>query len=312
MAKADVRSQPEERAPEPISGLLNLDKPRGLTSHDVVARVRRLTGERRVGHTGTLDPLATGVLVLCLGRATRLAEYVMEGVKVYHATVRLGVETTTWDAEGEIVAEDDASHLSLADVEAVLSQFRGWITQTPPMYSALKHKGRPLYLLARQGVSVERAPRQVEISALVVRAWIPPDLSLEVICSKGTYLRALAHDLGQALGVGAYLAELRRTAMGPFRSEEAVSLEALQEAAAQGKWRRFLLPVEKGLTHLPSATVNAEVARRIAFGQAVPLPIEGETSLCCAYDHAGRLVAIMAPAAEPDLWRPHKVLAAPQ
>lgn len=311
MAEVCSGSQPDEAPLDPLGGLLNVDKPRGLSSHDVVARVRRLTGERRVGHTGTLDPLATGVLVLCLGRATRLAEYVMEGVKVYRATVRLGIETTTWDAEGEIVAQADIRRLSLADIEAVLPRFRGRITQVPPMYSALKHEGRPLYRLARQGISVERAPREVEISALLIRGWDPPDLALEVTCSKGAYLRALAHDLGETLGVGAHLADLRRMAVGPFRGEEAVSLEALQEAAVQGNWRRFLLPVEKGLARLPSATVSAEIARRITFGQAVPLPIEVEAPLCCAYDGAGRLIAIMAPATEPGIWRPHKVLADP-
>jgi tRNA pseudouridine55 synthase len=309
MAAHDASTGPQRTAHAPASGLLNVDKLRGLTSHDVVARVRRLTGERRVGHTGTLDPLATGVLLLCVGRATRLAEYLMQGDKVYRATVRFGIETETWDAEGEIVTEADARRLSQADIEAALPQFTGIITQTPPMYSALKHEGRTLYRLARQGITIEREPRRVEIASLVVREWRSPDLVLDVSCSKGTYIRALAHDLGQALGTGAYLANLARTAVGPFRIEQAISLDALQQAAAQGRWRDLLLPVETGLAHLPAATVDAETARRLGFGQSVALAIETDETICCAYDTERRLIAIMMPADEPGLWRPRKVLA---
>ena len=215
-----------------ITGILNIDKPQGLTSHDVVARTRRLADQRRIGHAGTLDPMATGVLVVCLGRATRIVEYVTAGLKAYRARVRFGETTDTWDADGEVVKREVVGDLTLAAIEGALPQFRGRIEQVPPMYSALKHEGVPLYRLAREGVTIARKPRAVEVYDLEVREWQRPILELDVRCSKGTYVRALAHDLGQALGVGAHLSGLIRTAVGPFRLCDAVELDTLEEGKA--------------------------------------------------------------------------------
>ncbi|MBM3190089.1 MAG: tRNA pseudouridine(55) synthase TruB [Chloroflexi bacterium] len=288
-----------------VSGILNINKPRGWTSHDVVARVRRLSRQRRVGHAGTLDPQATGVLIVCLGKATRVAEYLADADKRYLATVRFGATTDTWDAEGRIVEERPWEHLTLAAIEAAAKSLEGSIEQTPPMYSALKREGQPLYRLARRGLTVERAARPVEIHRLDIRDWQPPDLVVEVHCSKGTYIRALAHDLGQTLGTGAYLAALVRTAVGRFRLENATDLDTLMGAEDDGAWQRYLLPISEGLSGLPCVTVGDDIARRIVHGRAVPLS-EPAAPFVCAYDERGRLLAILRPDGE--AWRPHKVL----
>jgi tRNA pseudouridine55 synthase len=254
-------------------GILNLDKPRGPTSHDVVDRVRELTGIRRVGHAGTLDPLATGVLLVCIGKATRVSEYLMAGSKVYRARVRLGVATDTYDAEGQVVASAsvDPIEVGRAQVEAALTRFRGVIEQVPPMYSALKHEGKPLHRLARRGVEVERKPRRVEISRLELTEWEPPECTLEVACSPGTYVRALAHDLGQSLGCGAHLTGLVRLASGEFRLENAVTLEALAQATTADRWADLLHPIDAALARFPALHLDADAARRLCRGQAITL-----------------------------------------
>lgn len=289
-------------------GFLILDKPRGFTSHDVVARVRRLTGERRVGHAGTLDPLATGVLVVCLGKATRLAEYVSEGDKIYRAEVRLGVVTDTWDAEGAILSEADPSPITRQAVEEVLARFTGEIWQTPPAFSALKQQGRPLYRLARRGVTVEPPPRRVTIYRISLDLWAPPRMTLTVYCSKGTYIRSLAHDIGQALGVGAHLAGLVRLAVGPFRLEEAISLEALARSAQEGDWPVHLVPMARALEHLGAVVVEGPILEDILHGRQVPLEHPQKEGLCAAYDVHGELLAILAYDAQSGLWQPRKVL----
>jgi len=298
-----------------IVGILNIDKPKGPTSHDVVARIRRLSGQRRVGHAGTLDPMATGVLVVCLGKATRLVEYITDSSKSYLATIHFGVTTDTWDVEGEIVQNRDCSSLSLKVVERALARFRGTIEQVPPMYSALKHDGQPLYRLAWQGMTVERKPRQVEISRAQIMDWRPPELVLEIDCSKGTYIRSLAHDLGQAVGSGAHLSDLRRLAVGHFRLEHAVSLTSLLEEDA-GDWcKRHLLPMGAAVKHMPSVTVDMDTARRISYGQGVPLTVPEGVQVCCAYmvqavGEGRELLAVLRRDQEAGLWRPQKVLAA--
>jgi tRNA pseudouridine55 synthase len=319
-------------------GILNLDKPRGLTSHDVVDRVRELTGVRRVGHAGTLDPLATGVLLVCIGQATRVSEYLMAGQKVYRARVRLGISTDTYDAEGRVVASVDPVEVDRAQVEAALARFRGVIEQVPPMYSALKREGEPLHALARRGVEVEREPRRVEISRLALTAWEPPECTLEVTCSPGTYVRALAHDLGQALGCGAHLAGLTRLASGEFRLEDAVTLDAFAQAAAEGRWPDLLHPLDAALTGFPALHLDADAARRLCAGQAIAAPpappgppprnpstppldslggrlragaggIEG--GMARAYGPDGSLLALAAYDPATATWRPHKVFHSP-
>ena len=252
------------------TGVLNIDKPSGMTSHDVVARVRRLTGIRRVGHAGTLDPLATGVLLICVGPATRIVEYLQRGRKVYETTVRLGRETDTYDADGEVVAEQPVPDFSLAEIDEALNAFRGEITQTPPAYSAIKQKGQPLYKLARAGVAVDVPSRQVTIEAIEILDWRNPELHLRITCSPGTYIRSIAHDLGRKLGVGGHVQSLRRVASGSWRVEDAVTLTALE--AAGEDWPRHLHGLRGALSMLPPLVLPADLAYRFALGQRLLLP----------------------------------------
>lgn len=211
-----------------MNGVVVVDKPGGITSFDVVARVRRAVGEKRVGHTGTLDPLATGVLPVCVGEATKLVPFLMGGDKVYEAEALLGVTTDTLDASGTVTSETNAANVSRADVERALPGFVGTVMQRPPMHSALKVGGQRLYDLARRGVEVEREPRPVRIDAIELLACNGPRLRLRVRCGKGTYIRSLVADLGAALGVGAHMTALRRTEVGPFSLADAVTLDALE------------------------------------------------------------------------------------
>src|SRR4051812_34102260 len=239
-----------------IDGVLLVDKPRGPTSHDVVAIARRALGTRRVGHTGTLDPFATGLLLLCVGPATRVAEFLTGLPKRYRARVRLGVRTTTDDPEGEVEAESDAWRaLTRADVDRELAALRGPQLQTPPRFSAKKIGGRAAYQLARRGDEVVLAPAAVEVFELDVVAWDPPDLDLDVACSSGTYVRAIARDLGEALGVGAHLTALRRTSVGGFTLDGALTLDTLGDAAAVAAgW----IEPARAVAHLPCVEVGAE------------------------------------------------------
>ena len=291
-----------------VSGVLNIDKPKGLTSYAVVSRLRRGLKQRRVGHAGTLDPLATGVLVVCLGKAVRLTEYAAESAKVYQATVRFGLTTTTWDLEGEVVERRAYDGLSLEAIQQALPGFVGRISQVPPMYSALKRDGQPLYRLARRGITVEREARLVEVQGIEVLSWQPPDLVLRIACSKGTYIRSLAHDLGQALGVGAVLADLVRLAVGNLRLEDAVSFKALLDEGHDGSWKWHLLPMRAALGEMPGVQVDDETARRISFGQPVSLDLAGDAMLSYAYDEGERLLAVLKRDPESGLWRPQKVL----
>lgn len=277
-----------------------------MTSHDLVDRVRALTGIRRVGHAGTLDPLATGVLLVCIGRATRLAEYLMEGRKVYRARVRLGITTDTYDAEGQVVRETLVT-VDRAQVEAALAQFRGPILQLPPMYSALKYRGTPLHRLARRGIEVERTPRQVEVYHLELSAWEPPYCTLEVICSGGTYVRVLAHDLGQLLGCGAHLAALTRLASGEFSVEQAVTIEEFAQAAAEGRWHELLSPLDAALTRFPPFYLDAEAAQRLCRGLPVAYPAGGEIALARAYGPDASFLGLIKYDGVAQIWRPHKM-----
>lgn len=285
-----------------LHGFLNVDKPAGLTSHDVVARLRRVAGQKRIGHGGTLDPAATGVLPIALGEATRLVEYLVEGRKRYTAVVELGVVTTTDDAEGEIVASSAVPHLTLADLLSALDLFVGEIDQVPPMYSAVQVDGKRLYELARAGVTLERAPRRIAIDRIEINTWQAPMLELDITCGKGTYVRALARDLGERLGCGAHLRSLRRTAVGPLRVETAVPLaELLSDPAALPS---YLLAPDSAVAHLPHVRLDAEAERGVRNGIAIDLPV-GPASTLCALDAAGRLVALLRYAG--GAWRPFKV-----
>jgi tRNA pseudouridine55 synthase len=247
--------------------VLLLDKPSGITSNTALMRVKRIYRAEKAGHTGTLDPLASGLLPVCFGAATRFAQFLLDAPKRYVATVRFGVATTTQDAEGEVSATKAVS-FTRDDLEAMLRRFTGAIRQTPPAHSALKFEGRPHYEYARAGIEVPRTPREVTIHALRLVDWNPPDATLDVACSKGTYVRTLASDLGDALGCGAHLAALRRTASGGFDIANAVTLEALA-AMEQPLRDAALQPARVLVDHLPKLSVSGEAAQRFLQGQPV-------------------------------------------
>lgn len=285
-----------------ILGFVNVYKPGGLTSHDVVARARRVLGVKKIGHAGTLDPMADGVLVLCLGAATRLSEYVMQSSKRYRARVYLGVTTDTYDAEGRPVRERDASSIRREDVERLLPAFHGEIEQIPPMYSAIKHGGRKLYELARSGQEIERQARRVRIDALALMDWSPPQFTLDVTCSAGTYIRSLAYDLGERLGVGAHLTGLTRTASGVFTLETAIPLDVLLTCAT---WQEYLISPEAALADWPAVRLNDAEETHIRHGRAIPADEATNGALAFAYGADGSLAAIVE--RDGGLWRPHKV-----
>jgi tRNA pseudouridine55 synthase len=251
-----------------LDGVLLLDKPSGISSNAALQGARRLLAARRAGHTGTLDPMATGLLVLCFGEATKFSGVLLDGDKAYAARVRLGVRTSTGDAEGEAL-ETRAVRAGRADVEAALARFRGAIDQVPPMHSAIKHQGRPLYAYARKGESVARSARPVVIRELVLEGLRDGVLDLRILCSKGTYVRVLAEDLGAALGCGAHLAGLRRTGVGPFSLEQAVTLDRLAGLSAQEREAR-LLPVDALLGAWPRVLLGKDAEARFRHGQRVP------------------------------------------
>lgn len=274
-----------------LSGVLCVDKPLGMTSHDVVGRIRRVAGLRRVGHAGTLDPLATGVLLLCLGRAARLIEYLVGHDKVYETTVRLGQTTATYDAEGDVIAERPFHHLTLPQIENAVESFRGDIVQQPPIYSAIKQGGQPLYKLARQGkTEVERPYRPVTIHELTLLNWEPPHLSLRVSCSSGTYIRSLGHDLGEALGCGGHLSALRRLSVGDFGIETAVPLNDLTSENVTD----YLRPPETAVRHLPRLDLPETAAANILQGKVIeqsePFPAE----LARAYGPDDQFLGVIA------------------
>ncbi|MGP9686823.1 tRNA pseudouridine(55) synthase TruB [Halomonas sp. AOP25-F1-15] len=255
----------------PVNGVLLLDKPKGLSSNHALQRVRRLFQAQKAGHTGTLDPMATGLLPICLGEATKFSSHLLEADKVYRTRVELGVMTDTGDAEGRIIAQHDVPSLTIDDVEAVLTRFRGEIDQVPPMYSALKHQGKKLYELAREGKHVERAARRVSVYDARLLSFDGTAFELEVSCSKGTYIRTLAEDIGQALGCGAHISQLRRLKTGPFLADAMWTLEALEALADQAALEAELMPVDVLVNHLPLLTVDDIAHSRLAYGQPVTL-----------------------------------------
>ena len=287
-------------------GFLNVNKPLRLTSHDVVAQVRRrykeLTGSKKVGHAGTLDPLATGVLVLCLGGATRLSDYVMHTTKQYRAQIKLGQTTTTYDAEGDVVTEADASHITQADVEAILPQFTGDIQQIPPMYSAIKVDGQKLYDLARDGQTIERKARDITISSLKILSWQSPVFELDVVCSSGTYIRSLAYDIGQALGVGAYLSGLERLASGNFHVDSSLTLDTIMN---DDSWLEHIISPKDALSDRPSIILTPEELELIQNGQFIARTSDDEVEYMYAYTAEGEFAAILT--IRDEFWKPHKV-----
>lgn len=279
-----------------LDGVLLLDKPVGLSSNDALIRAKRLYLAKKAGHTGTLDPLASGLLPLCFGEATKFSQDLLEADKTYEATMRLGIRTTTGDAEGDAIETRDVA-CDQAAVEAALAQFRGEIVQVPPMYSALKRDGKPLYEYARAGQTVEREGRQVTIHALALLACALPDVTFRVTCSKGTYVRTLAEDIGEALGCGAHLVMLRRTGVGALTLANSVTLDALSDALPDER-DAWLQPVDALLSTFPSVQLDAEATRRFLHGQRLRLAeLAVDESVLCAtrtrvYASEGRLLGV--------------------
>jgi tRNA pseudouridine55 synthase len=255
-----------------VRGILLLDKPRGVTSNRALQHVKRLYGAAKAGHTGSLDPLATGMLPICFGAATRLGGFLLDAEKAYRVTGRLGVATDTADADGTVTERVDEPRPTMAALRDVLGRFRGEIDQVPPMYSALKQGGKRLYELARRGVVVEREPRRVTIFELALERYEWPDAEIYVRCSKGTYVRSLVVDLAAALGTVAHVAELRRVAVEPFGGDPMATVEELQALAASGGTDALdarLLPPDRALTGWPEVMLSSDAAERLAHGQAV-------------------------------------------
>jgi tRNA pseudouridine55 synthase len=276
-----------------VHGVVLLDKPAGISSNRALQRVRGIFQARKAGHTGSLDPFATGMLVVCLGEASKTASFMMESAKSYRATALLGQATTTGDIEGEVIQSMDVPKLAPQDVDDMLQQFCGETRQVPPMYSALKHQGKPLYEYARAGIEIERKARSVTIHSIRLVAWQAPKLTFEVHCSKGTYIRTLAEDIARKLGSCAHLVELRRSSVEPFENMPMVSLEQLQEGREKGTMDEFLLPVDAGLADWPLVTLDENQRVRFSHGNPFSLsPCQAPTGRVRVSSAGGDILGI--------------------
>jgi tRNA pseudouridine55 synthase len=309
-----------------MDGILNINKATGMTSHDVVAKIRRLLKEKRVGHAGTLDPLASGVLPICVGQATRVAEYLSESGKAYLATIVFGAVTDTYDAEGTIIRTSSTADLTLKRIEEALQHFVGPQMQVPPRYSAIKLQGQPAYKRVRAGEDIALAPRPIVIHALQVTEWNPPFATLAIECSKGTYIRSLAYDLGEYLGCGASLNALVRTRSGPFLLSESITLEQLNDALTgetasvdSGNFHtpglnnlsRFLYAADKALEQYPALTLDIATVERVQHGNAFRYSRDTHMTqagnIVRVYRDDGHFVAIAEWDAAQEVWQPRKV-----
>ncbi len=280
-----------------MDGVLNINKPSGMTSHDVVQVVRRLLREKRIGHTGTLDPLATGVLVLCIGKATRIAQYLEAGEKEYRATMRLGVTTDTLDADGRILEARAYKTPDHGTLLKVIQRFTGTIMQSPPSFSAVKISGVPSYKLARQGKAIKNKPRQVSIYGIDLIAFEDPLVSLMVRCAKGVYIRSLCADMGDALHAGAHLSSLQRTKSGRFSIDTAVTIEALARMAEAGTVNTVVTSIDDALAEFPVVELGTAETGRVIHGNKVDCPfadreMNGRNSLVRVHDSQRKLLAL--------------------
>jgi tRNA pseudouridine55 synthase len=298
-----------------FSGILNVNKPPDWTSFDVVKFVRGRCGEKRVGHAGTLDPAATGVLPVMIGQATRLTEYLVDSTKEYVAEIELGLITDTYDAEGEVVNRRDASSITESDVRGALAEFRGGIQQAPPVYSAIKRDGVPLYKRARRGEDVRAEPRPVRVDELEVIACEVPRLQLRIVCGKGFYVRSLAFDLGEALHVGGTLTGLVRSRVGSFHIDDAVDIETLRSEFEVGSWRERIVAPDEVLLDWRAAILGEVGTQDLLHGRDAAIqPTTGVRvtpgDLCRAYSDTGDFLAVLR-CQQANLWRPEKVFAQP-
>jgi tRNA pseudouridine55 synthase len=288
-----------------VSGVLVIDKPVGLTSHDVVQIVRRGTGIRRAGHTGTLDPRASGVLVVLVGPAVRLSQFVSATDKRYQATIKLGSSTDTYDAEG-IPTEEKPVEITEEKFAELLKSYEGEIEQVPPAYSAIKKDGKKSYEEARKGEEVVLEPRKISVFNLEVLEWVPPEVVIDVFCSSGTYIRSLANDIGEELQTGAHLNGLRRTRSGQFTLRDAVSLRRLREAFESGTWAQFLIPASEALSDWKTIELDDELLEKVRNGHAFTGE-EGDTGWARAVSDQGDLVALVEFNETQKVWQPKKV-----
>jgi tRNA pseudouridine55 synthase len=277
-----------------VNGILLLDKPVGLTSNGALQVVKKLYAARKAGHTGSLDPLATGLLPLCFGEATKVSGFLLDADKHYQVTCKFGEQTATGDAEGEVIRQRPLDGLNEKQLLKALEAFRGDIEQIPPMYSALKHKGERLYKLARQGVEVEREPRQISIFELELVSFEAPVAELRVHCSKGTYVRTLVEDIGELLGCGAHVIGLRRNGVGPFDDTNMIDMEGLEAVAAEGHHAldKLLLPMESGLAQWPDVRLTGDAAFYLRQGQPVLVPKAPATGWVRLYEGESRFLGM--------------------
>jgi tRNA pseudouridine55 synthase len=295
------------RGPSRLHGYLLIDKPAGWTSHDVVARVRRLTGERAVGHAGTLDPAATGLLAVAVGSATRTLEFMSELSKTYVAEVSFGVRTDSYDFDGTVLSSEQVIEIDRDELAAVLGKFLGVQRQVPPMHSAIKVEGKRLYELARDGKSVEREPRKIVIYEANLVLWQAPVATICVDCSKGTYIRSIAHDLGERFGCGAYLSNLVRTRNGPFLLEDAWTLTELTQMDLEAEWPSIALHPDAALEALRAVIIDAKEVADWMNGKALPAPA-GDPESVRVYDEHGQWLGIARRSHAGHTWQPHKVV----
>ena len=282
-------------------GIVVVDKPENMSSARVVARVKAALGAKKVGHTGTLDPFATGVLVCCINRATRLARFFLQGDKSYEATLHLGIETDTQDATGAVTAENRVADIEEEHLNKVFERFQGWVNQVPPAYSALKHKGVPLYKLARQGTPVSKPARTVHIRSLRIREVEPPRIRFEVLCSAGTYVRTLCADIGKALGCGGHLESLKRTGSSGFLLEDALRLSEVEQLAAQGDLAPHVIAMSEALKGLPTVVADHRLEAKVnhgiplTFGDISPEHLGGHVSYVKIVNRRQGLLAVVQP-----------------
>lgn len=292
-----------------------------MTSFQAVSIVRKLTGEKKVGHAGTLDPEATGVLPICLGQGTRVVEYFHELHKTYVAEIMLGVTSDTDDGEGQLTPKADSSWISWEILEMQLGNFRGKFWQTPPNFSAIKSHGQPIYKLARAGIDYEPKQRLVTVYHLELKDWQPPVATIEVTCGKGTYIRSIARDLGNSLACGGYLKSLVRTWYGIFNVDNAITLEEFETAVQTGYWSQLLSPIDSVMPDIPQVAVTPEMGADIIHGKPVALPVDspenlqkvagqGKTIRCRAYSIDGKFIGVLVFTVGNGLWQPEKVFKA--
>lgn len=290
---------------EKISGVIVVDKPLGMSSHDVVQVIRKGSGLRRAGHTGTLDPRATGVLVVLVGPAVRLSEYVSAADKRYQATLRLGSATDTYDSEGKVTHSGKVK-VTEEEFAELLKRFTGEIEQVPPPYSAVKLQGKKAYELSRKGEAVDLKPRKIHVYRLEILEWDLPDVTIDVMCSSGTYVRSLAHDIGNVLGCGAHLIGLRRTKSGRFTLRDATPLDELKNAFIKGDWYKYLIPAAEALSDWAAVELNSEQLLKIRHGHRIPAAPDAP-QMARGVNEQGELVAVLEKCEDAHQWQPKKV-----